>query len=44
VRILLAIDDAEFSEVAANTVIAQVKTNGTKIRLLHVFEPFPVFG
>jgi nucleotide-binding universal stress UspA family protein len=42
VRILLAVDDAEFSEVAANAVIAQVKTNGTKIKLLHVLEPFPV--
>jgi nucleotide-binding universal stress UspA family protein len=41
-KILLAIDDAEFSEIAANAVIAQVKTNGTKIRLLHVLEPFPV--
>jgi nucleotide-binding universal stress UspA family protein len=42
VKILLAIDDAEFSEVAANAIIDQVKTNGTKIRLLHVREPFPV--
>ncbi len=41
-RILLAVDDAKFSEEVANAVIAQVKPNGTKIKLLHVLEPFPV--
>jgi nucleotide-binding universal stress UspA family protein len=41
-KILVGIDDAEFSEIGANAVIALVKTKGTVIRLLHVFEPFPV--
>ena len=42
-NILVAIDDSKFSEAAANAVIAQVKTDGTEIRLLHVLAPFPVF-
>ena len=41
-RILLAVDDSKFCEVVANAVIAEMKTNGTKIKLLHVLEPFPV--
>ncbi len=41
-NILVAIDDSKFSEAAANAVIAQVKTNGTEVRLLHVLDPFPV--
>ena len=40
-NILVAIDDSKFSEAAANAVIAQAKTNGTEVRLLHVLEPFP---
>jgi nucleotide-binding universal stress UspA family protein len=42
VKILLAVDESKFSEAAANAIVAQVKTNGTKIKLLHVLEPFPV--
>ena len=41
-NILVAIDDSRFSEATANAVIAQVKTNHTEIKLLHVLEPFPV--
>ena len=41
-NILVAIDDSKFSEAAANAVIAQVKTDDTEIRLLHVLAPFPV--
>ncbi len=41
-RILLAVDESKFSEAAADAVVAQVKTNGTEIRLMHVLEPFPV--
>jgi len=41
-RILVAIDDSNFSEAAASSVIALLKANGTEIRLLHVLEPFPV--
>jgi len=41
-NILVAIDDSKFSEAAANAVIAQMKTDGTEIRLLHVLAPFPV--
>ena len=41
-NILVAIDDSEFSDAAANAVIAQVITGGTEIRLLHVLAPFPV--
>lgn len=41
-NILVAIDDSKFSEAAANAVIAQVKTGGTEITLLHVLAPFPV--
>lgn len=40
-NILVAIDDSKFSEAAANAVIAQAKTSGTEVRLLHVLEPFP---
>jgi hypothetical protein len=32
-RILLAVDDSKFSEAAANEVIGQAKSNGTKVTL-----------
>lgn len=41
-KVLIGIDDAEFSAIAVKAVIAQVKTSGTIVRLFHVFEPFPV--
>jgi nucleotide-binding universal stress UspA family protein len=40
-KVLLAIDDSLFSSVATDTLIAQVKTEGIEIRVLHVLEPFP---
>ena len=40
-RILLAVDESKFSEAAQDAVVAQVKTDSTEIRLLHVLEPFP---
>ena len=41
-RVLVAVDDSKFSEAAANSVIALLKSNDAKYKLLHVLEPFPV--
>lgn len=40
-RILIAIDDPETSDVAVSQVIGQVKASGTEVELLHVVDPFP---
>lgn len=41
-RILLAVHDSKFCEIATSALIAQVKANGTEIRVLHVLEEFPL--
>lgn len=41
-KILVALDSSEFSEKAADAVIAQVKPDNIEVTLLHVIEPFPV--
>jgi nucleotide-binding universal stress UspA family protein len=41
-NILVASDDSQFSDAAANAVIGRAKSNVTEVRLLHVLEPFPV--
>ena len=38
-KILLAIDESEFSKEALRTLIEQVRTKGTEVRVLHVVEP-----
>jgi nucleotide-binding universal stress UspA family protein len=43
VRILLAIDDSKFSQAAVRTVVAQVRTKGTEVRVLHVVEPIVTY-
>jgi nucleotide-binding universal stress UspA family protein len=40
-KILLALDDSNFSEAATGALIAQMKTTGKEVRLLHVVESFP---
>lgn len=37
-KILLAIDHSEYSEAAARALIAQVRTDGTEVAVLHVIE------
>jgi nucleotide-binding universal stress UspA family protein len=41
-RILLAMDDSEFSEAAANAVVTHVKPEGTEVKLLSVLDPYTV--
>ena len=41
-RILVAVDDSKFSEAAANSVIALLKSSGAQLKLLRVLDPFPV--
>jgi nucleotide-binding universal stress UspA family protein len=41
-KILVALDDSKCSEAATSVLTAQVKRDGTHVRLLHVVEPFPV--
>jgi len=38
-KILLAIDDSEFSKAAVNVLIKQVRSADTEVRVLHVVEP-----
>jgi nucleotide-binding universal stress UspA family protein len=40
-RILVALDDSKCSAGATDALIAQIKTKGTEVRLLHVVETFP---
>ncbi len=42
-RILLAIDDSEFSDAAVRTVIAQARPEVAEIRVLHVVEAIPAY-
>lgn len=41
-KILLAIDDSEFSQRAAETLTTQFRPDGTEVRIIHVVEPFSV--
>ncbi len=41
-RILLAMDDSEFSETVANAVITQVKSERAEVKLLTVLDPWPL--
>jgi nucleotide-binding universal stress UspA family protein len=41
-RILLAIDDSNFSEAAIEAVIGQARPHGTEVRVLHVVESPPL--
>lgn len=41
-NILLAVENSNFSEAAADAIISQVKPDDAHIRLLHVLEPFPM--
>jgi len=44
-KILLAIDDSEFSEAVIQALIAQAPPKGSEVRVLHVIEPLPaVYG
>ena len=38
-KILLAIDNSKFSQIAMQTVAKQFRTKGTQVRVLHVVEP-----
>ena len=38
-KILLAIDNSRFSQIAMQTVAKQFRTKGTQVRVLHVVEP-----
>jgi hypothetical protein len=38
-KILRSIDESKFSQGAIRTLIGQVRTKGTEIRVLHVVEP-----
>lgn len=40
-RILIAIDSSDASDVVVSTVIGQVKPAGTRVELLHILDPFP---
>jgi nucleotide-binding universal stress UspA family protein len=40
-RVLLAIDDSEFSEAAANALASKVHAKGTEVLVLRVLEPIP---
>lgn len=41
-RILLGMDDSEFSDAAANAVIGQMKPEGAEVKLMSVLDPFTV--
>ena len=38
-KILLAIDESDFSQAAIQAVLAQARPQGTEVRILHVLEP-----
>lgn len=42
-RILLAIDDSKYSQAAVRRLIAQVRTKGTQVCVLHVVEPITAY-
>ena len=41
-KILLAVEDFRRAETVRKAMIAQFKTDGTEVRLVHALEPFPV--
>ena len=42
-RVLLAIDDSKFSQAAVRTIVAQVRTKGSEVRVMHVVEPIAAY-
>ena len=38
-KILLAVDDSQFSEAATQTIVEQVRPHGAEVCVLHVVEP-----
>ncbi len=42
-KILLAIDDSKFSQIAMQTVAKQFRTKGMQVRVLHVVEPIRAY-
>ena len=44
-KILLAVDDSEFSEAVIQALIAQAPPKTSEVRMLHVIEPLPaIYG
>lgn len=41
-KILLAIDESEFSQAAVQSVISQIRSKGAEVQVLHVVEPVSV--
>ena len=42
-KILMAIDESEFSEAAIQLIIGQQRSESTQLRLIHVIEPFTFY-
>jgi len=42
-KILLAIDNSRFSQIAMQTVAKQFRTKGTEVRVLHIVEPISTY-
>ena len=42
-KILLAVDDSKFSQIAMRTVAKQFRTKGIQVRVLHVVEPIRAY-
>ena len=42
-KILLAVDDSRFSQIAMQTVAKQFRTKGMQVRVLHVIEPIRAY-
>ena len=42
-KILLAIDNSKFSQIAMQTVAKQFRTKGVQVRVLHVIEPISTY-
>lgn len=42
-KILLAIDDSKFSQAAIRSLLAQVRSKGTEVRVLHVLDLIPAY-
>lgn len=42
-KILLAIDNSKFSQIAMQAVAKQFRTKGTQVRVLHVVEPISAY-
>lgn len=41
-KVLLAVDDSEFSQAAVRTLLQQLRPEGTEVRVLHVVQPIPL--